>query len=505
MTEQTSSPRGSQASTTGASDIVGYPPKVSIEKSEQAKYIEMWDKPEYRQVAPGESCATQFMEIVRPKPGSEVLDFGAGTGRGAVMLAMLGALRVKMLDFAPNCLDEFVRESLLTQPLLSFAECNLVKPIKFNAEYGYCTDVMEHIPPEWVTTVLVNILHAAQHVFFQISCEEDQCGKLIGEKLHLTVQPYAWWIDRLQKLGARIHWSQDHGTHCMIFCSAWKDAKKLIEDGFTLNTTEEAIRSNVETNLKGPWMDIGPHATNDGEVIILGGGPSLREFEDEIKQRRGAGAKVVALNGAGNWAKERGISPVNQFVVDARPFNARFTHPVDEANLYFVASQCDPSVLEGLPLNRTFLFHTAVGSIRDLLDKYRPLWFDASGGSTVFLRAICVLTMMGFRKFHVYGVDSCITKKNVYKHEEGNTGLRIEDVHHAYSQPENDNAPVIPVIVKGKTFYCHPWMISQAQEFMDLIRIMGHIIEFNVRGPGLLSWIIESGAREADKELDILA
>jgi hypothetical protein len=84
-------------------------------------------------------------------------------------------------------------------------------------------------------------------------------------------------------------------------------------------------------------------------------------------------------------------------------------------------------------------------------------------------------------------------------------GQKQPSLHHAYSQPENDNAPVIPVIVKGKTFYCHPWMISQAQEFMDLIRVMGNEMELDVRGPGLLSWIVEAGAIASEEAIMSLA
>lgn len=492
---------------TGHAGWIGYPPQVKVEKSEQAKYQEMWTHQAYREVAPGELCATQFMGIVRPKRGAKVLDFGAGTGRGAVMLAMLGALEVKMLDFASNCLDDFVVEALQTQPLLSFDLCNLVKPIPFSAEYGYCTDVMEHIPPEWVTTVLVNILKSAQHVFFQIACDDDQCGKIIGEKLHLTVEPIKFWLDRLQKIGAIVHWSQDFGTHCMIYCTAWAKGEDIVDAG-VLNITVEQVRKNAETNLSGQWRDIGPHEPNDTELAILGGGPSLAIFEDEIRQLRGTGVSLITLNGVYNWAHEKGLFPVNQFVVDARPHNARFTKPIDARNQYFIASQCDPAVLEGLPQERTFLWHAAVESIRDLLDKHRPdLWFSASGGSTILLRAIPLLRMMGFKKFYLYGCDSCLENGSP---EPGPNGevldvMLLHNVHHSYKQPENDNAPVIPVIIKGRTFYCHPWMISQAQEFITLIKALGDEIELCVKGDGLLAWIIEAGAQAADEALFKLA
>jgi hypothetical protein len=51
--------------------------------------------------------------------------------------------------------------------------------------------------------------------------------------------------------------------------------------------------------------------------------------------------------------------------------------------------------------------------------------------------------------------------------------------------------------VSGKIFNCHPWMVSQAQEFIDLIRMIGDEIELEVYG-GLLHHILESGASYTD-------
>ena len=72
--------------------------------------------------------------------------------------------------------------------------------------------------------------------------------------------------------------------------------------------------------------------------------------------------------------------------------------------------------------------------------------------------------------------------------------------HHAYAQPENDNALVIPVTVGGRVFRCHAWMVSQAQEFMGLIGALGDEIELEVYGDGLLAHILKTGADMADLE-----
>lgn len=458
---------------------VGYAPTVTIAPAnpEQGKYATLWSRDEYRQVAPGEGVAPIFVQTARPKPGAEVIDFGAGTGRGALMIALLSGARVHMLDFADNCLDEEVRQALTTQAhALTFTQHDLTAPAPKSARYGFCTDVMEHIPTDQVELVLKNILAAAQHVFFQISCVDDVMGALIGAPLHLTVQPYAWWLKKLQAMDCVVHWSQDCGSHCMFYVTAWQSGDELVKVG-VLNTEEETCRRNVVTNIQAGWQQVQPHETNDVEVMIVGGGPSLGNHFDKIRELRAAGVKLVTLNGAYNWALEHGLKPSAQIVVDARAFNARFTHPVVDDCKYLIASQCDPAVLEGLPVDRTLLWHTTAETYRAELDAHYDAWWVVPGGSTVLLRAIPLLRMLGFVRFHLFGCDSCCA----------------DQAHHAYSQPENDGA-AFPVIVGDRAFVCQPWMASQAQEFMDLIRFMGDEIELEIYGDGLLAHILRTGA-----------
>jgi hypothetical protein len=168
-------------------------------------------------------------------------------------------------------------------------------------------------------------------------------------------------------------------------------------------------------------------------------------------------------------------------MVDARPFNARFTQPVVDHCKYFIASQCDPTTFEGLPKDRTYIWHTSAELLNDILAKQYRTWYPVPGGSTVLLRAIPLFRMLGFKQFHLFGCDSCLDN----------------EVHHAYEQIENDGQISIPVNVGGKIFNCNPWMISQAQEFIDLIRMLGDEIELNIYG-GLLRHILETGASSAD-------
>ena len=498
----------------GQAPVVTQAKDIDLERrlAERAKYEAVWHYPQYRAIAPGESIAALFLAQARPKAGSEIIDFGAGTGRGALALAIMG-MKVHMLDFAANCLDEEIQQALTTQAhALTFKLHDLNRPIPLAAQYGFCTDVMEHIPEQDVDRVLFNILKAAQHTFFQISCEDDVLGKLIGQPLHLSVHPYKWWHKKFQELNCTIHFSQDFETHCIFYVTAWRTAQEVVAVG-VLNIDEKQIRENVKANIALGYSQVTPHLTNDVDVMILGGGPSLADHLEEIRELRAAGVKLITLNGSYNWALDKGLVPSAQIMVDARPFNARFSKPVIEKCKYFIASQCDPSVLEGLPKDRTFLWHTAAQDIKEVLTEHYDVWWSVPGGSTVMLRAIPLLRMLGFRRFYLFGFDSCLqsdyfdsrcvgcscdaSQKNI----EACPRNHITQKHHAYAQPENDSEHVISVTCGDKLFRCHAWMLSQAQEFQDLVKFLGDEIELQVRGEGLIAHILKTGAGLFDQEV----
>jgi len=163
---------------------------------EREKYQLMWNIPSYRHVAPGESCVDAFLEVARPD--GLILDLGCGTGRAGIKLAETND--VVLIDFTDNCRDQ---EALC----LPFVQADLTKEIPVKAKYGFCTDVMEHIPPKDVDRVLRNIREATDSTFYQISLIDDVCGSLIGQPLHLSVHPYDWWLDKFAYLGYKVEWS----------------------------------------------------------------------------------------------------------------------------------------------------------------------------------------------------------------------------------------------------------------------------------------------------------
>ncbi len=237
------------------------------------------------------------------------------------------------------------------------------------------------------------------------------------------------------------------------------------------NTEKAGLLNNVKLAIgrKLPWLELEP--AHDGHAVIVGGGPSLEDTVEAIRWRKSIGQEVWALNGSGEWLRNRDIIPDFHACVDARPDNSRFFKRPDGETTYFIGSQCDPSIFDALDGQDVVLWHpNSDGVAETLAGETRPVHL-IGGGSTVGLCSMVLAYALGYRKIHLYGFDSS------YR----------EDTHHAYMQNLNDADFIVDVLAGDRKFRAAPWMVQQAEEFCSLATYLadeGCII--TVAGDGLL-------------------
>lgn len=163
---------------------------TELELAEKKKYDTVWRMPEYRRVSPGELAVDNFLEWA--EPAETLVDLGCGPGRASLILS--NKYKVTMLDISERCLDKPVRLALSDRLVFRQASLwNFKLPMQ---DYGYCCDVMEHIPEEKVDEVLDCIAASCKSAYLQIHLMKD-CGKFIDEPLHLTIKPTAWWHKKI--------------------------------------------------------------------------------------------------------------------------------------------------------------------------------------------------------------------------------------------------------------------------------------------------------------------
>jgi 2-polyprenyl-3-methyl-5-hydroxy-6-metoxy-1,4-benzoquinol methylase len=187
-----------------------------ILNTEAALYETAWNMGGYGDYSPGEKYLPIFEDAitqggaVRLSDFQNVLDAGAGSGKGAQALLSKG-YRVAMCDLNFEGLeDPTLRQRVPSVEICLWHDLSVLpymakafdQRFEGGFHWGYCCDVMEHIPPQFTMLVAQQLLNIVQSgVFFSISLTTDQFGYFAGEPLHKTVQPFVWWRDSLSELG----------------------------------------------------------------------------------------------------------------------------------------------------------------------------------------------------------------------------------------------------------------------------------------------------------------
>jgi len=257
------------------------------------------------------------------------------------------------------------------------------------------------------------------------------------------------------------------------------------------NTENALIHGNIKAAISLNLPTLRPFPDHTGRACIIGGGPSLVNKVEEIKLMKQAGARVWALNNTHDWLIEHGIVPDACFILDARPENAEFVKHARDDVTYYIASQCHPDVYNALSGKRICVFHNATEGAQEVIEPITTGDLHLiGGGTTVGMKAIAIARFTGYRSIHLYGMDSC------YMDSQG----------HAYPQDLNANDRILNVHCEGRDFNCAPWMVTQANDFIELA---GMLIEqdcvVTIAGDGLLAQIAKGLMKPVVRAADIRA
>lgn len=222
---------------------------------------------------------------------------------------------------------------------------------------------------------------------------------------------------------------------------------------------------------------------HDGTFVIVGSGPSLADFADEIRAEQAKGRPICAVKGAHDWLMEQGITPDLFFSIEPRD-RRNNVKLKNKRTLYVLASRCDPVMFSHLSDCNVMLVHC-------LSSPEENQWFEGKkktmigGVSTSGLRAVNLGYGAGFRKFLLFGMDSCNAPDGVTKRVDGSlSGQTME----------------IAVGFGGRRFVCNMAMAKQAEDFQKLYTILPNL-EIESRGDGLITAIIaDRNRRRAERE-----
>jgi SAM-dependent methyltransferase len=179
---------------------------MTLVESERHKYQTVWCDDQYRVVSPGMRHLESALEWMMPEDGASFTDWGCGTGRAAEQLAARG-FGVQLVDIASNAYNG----------ALPFCEaCLWDLPESVQAtDYGFCTDVLEHIPTDKVDEVFSGIAaRTLKKCYFQIALFHDSHFTQAGT-LHLSVFKPDWWESRVLRHFARADFRMVRTKHLL--------------------------------------------------------------------------------------------------------------------------------------------------------------------------------------------------------------------------------------------------------------------------------------------------
>jgi SAM-dependent methyltransferase len=127
-----------------------------------------------------------------------IIDFGCGNG------AALAFFRSKGYTVAGTDISSFVVDELRDNLFTVFhASLDSVPMIQDDAyTYGFCNDVIEHVPPTYITQSLDEMTRiCSERLYISVCPTPAHNISKEGENLHLTIQPAAWWEQLFSQYG----------------------------------------------------------------------------------------------------------------------------------------------------------------------------------------------------------------------------------------------------------------------------------------------------------------
>jgi hypothetical protein len=236
---------------------------------------------------------------------------------------------------------------------------------------------------------------------------------------------------------------------------------------FTSGISSEERRGYVASALAQEgirWFE--PVAAHERHAILCGGAPSLAKDLDLISAGLG---DIFAFNNVPGFLAEHGITPDYHVMLDAHEATIAYVHPELRMARYY-ASQCRPEVLD-LAGDELICWHAA----SDCLDGFDLKSPVVGGGISAPMRGLVLAYGLGYRKFHLFGLDSSFSGGKQFAYEQ------------LMKYPEE-----IEVTCGDQTFKSSPQLVGQAEDFKRTAIDLVHAgCEITVYGGGLLKAIAD--------------
>lgn len=236
-------------------------------------------------------------------------------------------------------------------------------------------------------------------------------------------------------------------------------------------------KAQIQENLAREVTRFSPSLfVHDGVMVIVGAGLSAADHVEEIREEKAKGRPIVAVKGMHDWLIERGIIPNAWVCLDPQERILDCVKLKRREVCYMLATQGHPKLFDWLSDCQVVMWHAwTPGEEKEAVPD--SMW--VGGGSSSGLRAITLGYLQGFRRFILFGFDSCIAADGTKRLD----GAKAAD-RTFYVRAGKD----------GKDRLCNGAMAAQAGEFHKNFDFMPGI-QIKAIGDGLIADILAERKR----------
>jgi Protein of unknown function DUF115 len=223
-----------------------------------------------------------------------------------------------------------------------------------------------------------------------------------------------------------------------------------------------------------------------GRMAIVGAGPTVADYVDEIKKYKISDLdNVMSLNATHNWLIQHGVIPrihvISEF--DVEDVSVALGGPPHKEVTYYISSACHENISRQLTNHKRVLWHQfmPMQGYQQAISRYFKNEFMVASGFATFFKSLAIATVLGFRDFELFGLDSSFEESS---HVGGYAIANRETKLSVWAgDPWGHNL---------KKFTSQGNLVFQAKEFIEFCKYNQSGLKLRVCGDGLLRHLHET-------------
>ena len=316
--------------------------------------------------------------------------------------------------------------------------------------------------------------HSLEYVMtelgFSVSYCDEECTSL------WTTNKFDYY--KVDKPASWVEYITDH-----LFKPA-DAARKMPRFRGVCKFSRKLLFENIDQNLAAKFPDISEIANkHSGDVICIGGGPSVDAQLETIRELHDKGTPIIAIARMNPWLLEHGIVPDYVISLDCSEEQEVCFERLCPATTYLLALVSRPSIFKRLEGEKCYVWSSQDNiKTKDLRSKHG---YDVdtviNGGGSVAISCLAMGLYLGFNDFHYFGLD-LMFHNNEQTHA---TGIAGESV------PQNK----VVATIKGEQVLTTPSFIDFANQTLDIVSVghsMGLLKSIKFYGESLLNKLWDS-------------